>query len=363
LYKNFDRQPIHLPLPVSRRTGRIEIGLSLPLLCTTSYPWNLKMTVDIAQIQKQGFFVLAAIPDQLLLQIKELDNFNQIAQKKKRFYDNIVLAYTLVDIILGVLVFFIMPLFGPRGSRLVPFFFFLLILCVFGTIIFSFIAGRWQKKELPTYRHTLARSVINILARDMDNYGMLSLSLSFVNDSRPDHTTTHPRKPGWRIDSYFDQFLKLDGKFQDGTQFSIRFTERMKEKKGRNINGKFRVKPVNKGMEICIRLRARRSLYGDLSRFAPLFGQGSKSVNVYKLLNLSRDTLKKVKVKGQSLIIVVAVPEATPLRLGQPTINLAGRSVSVQISQLELVQTTFVTALLAGYQILNLARRVKEQPA
>jgi hypothetical protein len=321
------------------------------------------MTVNITQIQKQGYFVSAAIPEQLTLQLKELENFNQIAQQKKRFYGNFTRGYAI-----GALVSIGLFLFGPaifRGAiiRLIPFFGFLAIACMIGAIVFSFIAGRWRTLELPAYRYELAKSVIDILARDMDNYSMLSLSLSFSTNSRPDHTTTHPRKPGWRIDSYFDQFLKLDGKFQDGTQFSIRFTERMKEKKGRNINGKFRVKPVNKGMEICIRLRARRSLYGDLSRFAPLFGQGSKSVNVYKLLNLSRDTLKKVKVKGQSLIIVVAVPEATPLRLGQPTINLAGRSVSVQISQLELVQTTFVTALLAGYQILNLARRVKEQPA
>lgn len=319
------------------------------------------MRANIDQIQKQGFFISTAIADQVLLQLNQLDNFNQAVQKKKQFYGKITLAYCIGGVISGGLFFFAPLLFGGLVNRLVPFFGFLLVICVVGIVVFSTIANRFQKLTLPTYRYELAKSTIDVLGRDMDKYSMVSLSLGFQSDSRPVHTTTHPRKSGWRIDSYCDQFLKLDGKFQDGTIFSIKFQERVREKKGRNINGKFRVKPVNKGMDIIINLRVRRPVYGSLTKFQTVFSEGETAINAHRLLNLPKNVLKKLKFKGQTLILVINIADATPLRWAQPVAMGANKQLSLQMSQIKMVHQIFVTALLSCYQILNLSRMIKEE--
>jgi hypothetical protein len=321
------------------------------------------MSINLEKIQQTGRFQSTAIPEQLVLELKQLDMFNAEVKRKVAFYGRLATGYTLGAVLSGVL-FLFGPIFlgflAPAFLlRLLPFFGFLGVVLTIMAFVFGSIRGRFKGLELAEYRYELAKFVVEILGRDLDKYAMLSLSLSFKPNDRVEHTVPHPRKSGWRIDFFSDVFLQVEGKFLDGTEFVIKFTELMREKKGRNINGKFRVKPVNKGMHISILLRVKGSVYGDLSRFDGAF---DSRVTSSKLLRFAQGgILRKLKLKGKVLQLVVALPEASPLRFA-PSVFMGGKSqTTLQMGQVKDVQRVFSCALLNSYQILNLARLLEKE--
>ncbi|MFN3926441.1 MAG: hypothetical protein ACK4QL_03765 [Pseudanabaenaceae cyanobacterium] len=324
------------------------------------------MSTAIEKVQKTKVLTSTAIAEHLIAEIQEVQKAIQFATQKANFYGRLCLFCNFGIGIFAFIAFWALQsvtnlALSSLFLRFVLFSLFLVLVFTILRIAFEILRRNYEDVivTVPEYRCELAKYVLGVLGRDMDKYGMLDLCLKFKIDNSVVYTGLHPSKSGWRIDFYADDFLQVKGKLMDGTEFFIQFTERMREKKGKNINGKFRIKRVNKGMMISINLHTKESVYGNLLRFRKAYRHPDRNNQLIKIWQ--GGYLHSLKFKPNSLRLKVGLPQALPLRY-TPTVAFgANTRVERQMEQLADVQKTFTSAMLSAYQVLNLARLLHQQ--
>jgi hypothetical protein len=220
-------------------------------------------------------------------------------------------------------------------------------------IFFGWYLFIWWKRSqqvalaLPDYRYQVATRLIEMLRWDTDDYGQHQVQISFALPRKPARSERHPYRLGWNIDFYEDPWLQMEGKFLDGTHYSLNLCEKWQIRHGRNINGNLRSKPRNKGLEIKLVLQCDRRLYGDFSQALPQLGK------CIKLPPMT--TVKSLHINGQRIKIRVVIP-SWQAQKSQGTF-LAKLSEGEEATTRALGRAVTMT-FLSGYQFLNYARHL-----
>jgi hypothetical protein len=147
-------------------------------------------------------------------------------------------------------------------------------------------------------------------------------------------TLPHPRKRGWKLDIFEDQWLTLEGKFLDSTNFFLTVTELNRTAYGQNPRGKSKSKNKLKGTEINLKLSFPSKKYGSIhviQKAAP------EAVKLPEQVNL-----KRMKVTGKAIDLTVNTPHS--------------------FNQEQMYQT-ITMMFLSLYQILNFAKMLSKKRA
>jgi hypothetical protein len=149
-------------------------------------------------------------------------------------------------------------------------------------------------------------------------------------------TLPHPhfRKPGWKLDIFEDQWLTLEGKFLDSTNFFLTVTEVNRTAYGRNAKGKWKSKNKPKGTEINLKLSFPSKKYGSIH---VIQNAAPEAVKLPEQVNL-----KRMKVTGKAIDLTVNTPHF--------------------FKQEEMYQT-ITMMFLSLYQVLNFAKMLSKRRA
>jgi hypothetical protein len=259
-----------------------------------------------------------------LNEITEIDRVAEIEQKK---YGKQALYYFL-GLAASIIIWFFIP--SAIFLGLVAFVF--AIAWIYALVM----ARKHGRLNLSNYRCTLAKQILQMLARDIDEANNLETQLSFQGLENKEHrvsTIDHPHKSGWKIDSHEHEWLKIKGQFLDKSRFILTATALSKTqygwKRGRSGKNKYKskIKPI--GLDISLTLSYSQRRYGA------------------------------VTVLQQEAMGAVQLPPFCQLRkfnLTDKSINLIAR-ISPEMSQKNKeIYKTITMMLLSIYQVLNLAK-------
>lgn len=192
-------------------------------------------------------------------------------------------------------------------------------------------------------------NLLPVLARDMAPDVPVDVRLDLLPDDQRGKPTTGP----WEEQHYHNPWLRLGGRFLDGTAFQLQFTDhrrvRRRRKTRRNARGKTKTKTKEKSRArsvVLLRLRVKPQRYRHLERIAPQAPQAvqlAPGVQKHKL-DVAADHLSlRVRLGGWSG--------------GGPG---AGTGGPADANAAHVVMMMF----LSLYQVLNLSRAIdKAQPA
>ena len=157
--------------------------------------------------------------------------------------------------------------------------------------------------DVPNHRYQVLRKLLPVLQGDMKPKGRLGLNLDLsAPDSRHKFAgkTPHPRRRGWEIDFFDDPWLRLKGRYIEGSRFLLTINQRHQVRSGRNINGKLRTRPRFKGFDLRLDITCA-------PKFRPALMQLPTLRQVVQLPEGA--VLKQIKVTPKGLCIKVRLPE------------------------------------------------------
>lgn len=245
---------------------------------------------------------------------------------------------------------------------------FLLLLGVGTTIFFLARASQTRQKALyegeldfPNHRYQLLQRLLPVLKRDMKPKGAIGINLDLSAPDRRQKFITqmpHPRRRGWKIDFFEDPWLRLKGRFVDGTRFLLTLNQRHQIRSGRNVNGKQRTRPRFKGFDLRLDITCSPQLHPTLAQLPPLQGAVQLPHSA---------TLKQIKITPKGLCIKVRLPEGPfpafipastrPALTYRDPRQLLPSAIAQSEQDLETaLYETSLAMLLSAFQVINLAR-------
>jgi hypothetical protein len=274
---------------------------------------NLTKTYQVAQVEKE-----------------------QINQKRKYYIGCLLTAIVLLILTLQVSI-------AIRGlENLSTFISFWLVVAIIGfiiAIIYSSNKGNEYEKIFQNlYRISFTKEVLQMLARDMESSAEVEVHLS-LKPVKPKenriNTIPHPNKPGWKIDNYRQEWLKIQGKFLDKTALGITATGLSKNQYGtkRSRSGKTKYKSKTKqvGLDINLTLAYHSRRYGAVSLLKEEVSRAIKIPNSC--------TIRRLKVTDKKMHLVV-------------------RILPQKAKDSQFLYQTVTMMLLSLYQVLNLAKKL-----
>src|SRR6476661_10899962 len=193
------------------------------------------------------------------------------------------------------------------------------------------------KLKLRDDRYELPKKILSMVNRDRTPNSNVKIRIHFTPASEKGkkiQTLPHPRKRGWKLDIFEDQWLTLEGKFLDSTNFFLTVTELKRTAYGHNARGKWKSKKKPKGTKISLKLSFPSKKYGSIhviQKAAPEAVKLPEEVNI-----------KKIKVTPKAIDLTVN----TPLNLKQ-----------------EEMYQTITMMFLSLYQVLNFAKMLSKRRA
>lgn len=324
------------------------------------------MSIHLEALRQSGDYKSCGTKAVLQQDIASLAEIDRIAELEKKQFQQESIKFWIITAVI-VLSCFVIPgiLETWLGKSLAT----LTLIALVLVGIFSAkkaIAANQKAEErsqldFPNHRYRLLNRLVGLLARDLPAKGQLEVDL---NLSLSDHKAKlvrqipHPRRPNWTIDIYTDPWLKIKGKFIDGTRFFLQLTQEQQIRSGTNIHGKRRVRLRFKGVEL------RLELILPPNRYPTGFSLQKASDRIHlpagvtlKVLQVTSETLSlKAKFSPQ------AVPEFVP-RSANPQAVASNIPFSPQL-QLQAEQAfedqlyqAIALMFLSAYQILNPARK------
>ena len=213
----------------------------------------------------------------------------------------------------------------------------LLPVLIFVAILCSVKWNYYHKLKLRDERCELPKKIVSMVNRDRTPNSNVKIMIHFTpagEKGKKIQTLPHPSKWGWKLDIFEDQWLTLEGKFQDSTNFFLTVTELNRRAYGSNARGKSKSKNKPKGTEINLKLSFPSKKYGSIhviQKAAPEAVKLPEEVN-----------LKRMKVTGKAIDLTVNIPHF--------------------FKQEEMYQT-ITMMFLSLYQILNFAKMLSKRRA
>ncbi|MEB3882919.1 hypothetical protein [Lyngbya sp. CCY1209] len=183
-------------------------------------------------------------------------------------------------------------------------------------------------------RHLLLSQLLDFWIKDLVQKSKIKLVLVLSSLTDPQKfvgTKPDPRKPDRSFSFYRDDWLKVKGKFADGTHFFLQITEIYRTCSWRNRNGKSRYREKHKGYRIGLSLHFNPEIY----RRVPQRIRRAEAA-----VKLPPDVaLQDVRVTESQIQLKVKLePQSNPFGCQQ------------------LLYPTVVMMFLSAYQILNWVR-------
>lgn len=140
---------------------------------------------------------------------------------------------------------------------------------IVGAITGGVLWARGAKFDLANKRYELFGELVRLLSRDMAKDAPLTaaLDLAPANDARK--KVSEGEAGVWKVTYFVDPWLKLSGRFADGTSFQIALTEKFQArgKWKRSRSGKNKYKQKNKTTtQGCVRLFPKEKRYENLAK-------------------------------------------------------------------------------------------------
>lgn len=216
------------------------------------------------------------------------------------------------------------------------------VLCIVWVIIAFRIRAKFGQKDIEDRRYQLIARLVRCLAVDMRPDQPLRVMLDLRKVDIPPKCTDKGSRNGWAVEYFRDPWLRLQGRFADGTRFVIRITDivqnRSRPKIGRS--GKRKIKMKQKGKAIAVvELAAKPEAYPLLPRVA----EGAREA--VQLPRRAR--LKDLKIRGHRIALKCMIPYDW---------------YETEESENRLVGSTVVAMMLLSlYQVLNLAKALEKR--
>jgi tellurite resistance protein len=232
--------------------------------------------------------------DRVLADIKFLKQFDAIQQsraaswKKKRNYG-----------LVGGLAGGILILIGANVATALAALGVVVLIVGFGWTIFASVqASSSAKLDLENRRYGLLDGVVRLVAADVGGDTPLGVSLDFRDETHADKLQRKGKVGRWDAEFYVDRWLDLQGRFVDGTKFSVAMIEKhqKRHRTKRSRSGKIKHKNKTKhATEAIVSLKIKGKRYPQLT------GQ-AKQVDKYIQLP-PKATLKSIRVEGEQLVL------------------------------------------------------------
>jgi hypothetical protein len=259
--------------------------------------------------------------------LKELAEIKQLAEQKIAYFRKLAVWSRL-----GIVLIIIGLCFAHSNAwtNLIGLGFFLLAVLIVPAIFCTVKLSYYNKLKLRDDRYELSKKILSLVNRDRTPNSNVKILINFTpagNMGKKIQTLPHPSKRGWKLDIFEDQWLTLEGKFLDSTNFSLTVTELNRRAYGTNARGKSKSKNKPKGTEINFKLSFPSKKYGSIhviQKAAP------EAVKLPEQVNL-----KRMKVTPKAIDLTVNTPHF--------------------FKQEEMYQT-ITMMFLSLYQVLNFAK-------
>lgn len=282
------------------------------------------MAINLKTFAKDLTYQADTSVRQIFKDVKELAEIKQLAEKKAAYFST--LRWWGVGLTIFVW-FFALTNFGTDWMS----FGFIMFVILLISTIFCFVKlSYYNKLKLRDDRYELPKKILSMVNRDRTPNSNVKMRIHFTpagENGKKIQTLPHPSKRGWKLDIFEEQWLTLEGKFLDSTNFSLTLTDLNRRAYGTNARGKWKSKNKPKGTEINLKLSFPSKKYGSIhviQKAAPEAVKLPEEVN-----------LKRMKVTGKTIDLTVNTP---------------------YFSNYPEMYQTITMMFLSLYQILNFAK-------
>ncbi len=294
------------------------------------------MAINLTTFAKDLTYQADTSVGQIFKDLKEIEEIKQLAEQKGAYFRQLA-VWSWLGIILIIIIGLFLESINAL-SNLIWLGFFLLAVLIVPAIFCSVKQSYYNKLKLRDDRYELPKKILSMVNRDRTPNSNVKIMIHFTpagEKGKKIQTLPHPRKGGWKLDIFEDQWLTLEGKFLDSTNFFLTVTELNRTAYGQNARGKWKSKNKPKGTEINLKLSFPSKKYGSIhviQKAAP------EAVKLPEKVNL-----KRMKVTGKALELTVN------------TTHVFRRE--------GLVYKTIIMMFLSLYQILNFAKLLSKRRA
>lgn len=250
-----------------------------------------------ADVVKTQRFQVSATPARLLNDVKLLRDFDRAQEKRLTKFTMIGVA-GFVSGVIGLVV-----LVGSSSSFDPSLGLQILGSALLGVGAIAAIGGVGMrianaKTDLADYRYELMGSLVGLLGKDMAADAPVSVNVDF----RPHNHSSKLERKGkagyWNVNFNVDQWLQMQGRFVDGTKFSVVMIEKQQDRHRtkRSASGKIKHKKKTKNKsEAIVTLKIKEKRYPQAQ---DLFQQAQQSVKLPKGVSV-----KSVTADGEGLTL------------------------------------------------------------
>jgi hypothetical protein len=291
------------------------------------------MAINLKTFAKDLTYQANTSVRQIFKDLKEIAEIKQLAEQKVAYFSKLVGWGVGLIIFLIFLWFFALTNF-PTGKI---FGFIMFVILIIPTVFCCVKLSYYNKLKLRDERYELAKKILSMVNRDRTPKSNVKIMINFTPAGKMGkkiQTLPHPSKRGWKLDIFEDQWLTLEGKFIDSTNFSLTLTDLNRTAYGTNARGKWKSKNKRKGTEINLKLSFPSKKYGSIhviQKAAPEAVKLPEEVN-----------LKRMKVTPKAIDLTVNTPHF--------------------FKQEEMYQT-ITMMFLSLYQVLNFAKMLSKRRA
>ncbi len=290
------------------------------------------MAINLTTFAKDLTYQADTSVRQIFKDLKELAEIKQLAEQKVAYFSPLAVWSWLgmVLIIIGLCF-----AYSNAWTNLIGFGFFLLAVLIVPAIFCTVKQSYYNKLKLRDDRYELPKKILSMVNRDRTPNSNVKILIHFTpagEKGKKIQTLPHPSKRGWKLDIFEDQWLTLEGKFLDSTNFSLTVTDLNRRAYGTNPRGKSKSKDKPKGTEINLKLSFSSKKYGSIhviQKAAPEAIKLPEEVN-----------LKRMKVTPKAIDLTVNTPHF--------------------FKQEEMYQT-ITMMFLSLYQVLNFAKMLSRK--
>jgi uncharacterized membrane protein len=291
------------------------------------------MAINLKTFAKDLTYQANTSVRQIFKDLKELAEIKQLAEQKAAYFSKNFGCLVVLLIIFAIWVFFsALSNFLVKGTT---FGFFMFVILMIPIIFFAVKLSYYKKLNLRDNRYELPKKILSMVNRDRTPNSKVKIRIHFTPAGKMGkkiQTLRHPSKRGWKLDIFEDQWLTLEGKFRDNTNFSLTLTDLNRRAYGFNAKRKWKSRNKPKGTEINLKLSFPRKKYGSIhviQKAAPEAVKLPEDVN-----------LKRMKVTPKAIDLTVKTPN--------------------YFNQKEMYQT-ITMMFLSLYQILNFAKMLSRK--
>jgi len=292
------------------------------------------MAINLETFAKDLTYQADTSVRQIFKDLKELAEIKQLAEQKAAYFRKLAVWSWLGIVLIIIGWFFALFNFLTNG---VIFGFFMFVILIIPARFCSAKQRYYNKLKVQDDRCELPKKILSMVNRDRTPNSNVKILIHFTpagEKGKKVQTLRHPRKRGWQLDIFADQWLTLEGKFLDSTNFFLTVTELNRTAYGTNYRGKWKIKNKPKGTEINLKLSFPSKKYGSIhviQKAAPEAVKLPEEVN-----------LKRMKVTPKAIDLTVNIPHF--------------------FNQEQMYQT-ITMMFLSLYQILNFAKLLSKRRA